>query len=67
MDVSRRRFGKILTAVGFAPGFSALQAEDASAGVLNRQPEVLRLTRNGWMPNNERLPVLLYRGAIQVG
>ena len=59
MDVSRRRFGKILTAVGVAPGFSALQAEDASAGVLNRQPEVLRLTRNGWMPNNERLPGLL--------
>jgi uncharacterized protein YjlB len=29
-------------------------------------PEVLRLSRNGWMPNNERLPVLLYRAAIEV-
>lgn len=28
------------------------------------EPEVLRLTRNGWMPNNERLPVLLYRAGI---
>jgi hypothetical protein len=23
------------------------------------EPEVLRLSRNGWIPNNERLPVLL--------
>ena len=29
-------------------------------------PEVMRLSRNGWMPNNERLPVLLYRAAIEV-
>jgi uncharacterized protein YjlB len=28
------------------------------------EPEVLRLTRNGWMPNNARLPVLLYRAAL---
>jgi uncharacterized protein YjlB len=27
-------------------------------------PELLHLTRNGWMPNNDRLPVLLYRAAI---
>jgi uncharacterized protein YjlB len=28
------------------------------------EPEVLRLTRNGWVPNNERLTVLLYRSAL---
>jgi uncharacterized protein YjlB len=28
------------------------------------EPEVLRLKGNGWVPNNERLPVLLYRSAI---
>ena len=29
--------------------------------------EVLQLSRNGWMPNNDRLPVLLYRGAFAGG
>jgi uncharacterized protein YjlB len=27
-------------------------------------PEVLRLSANGWMPNNPRLPVLVYRNAV---
>jgi uncharacterized protein YjlB len=52
--LERRRFNAILGALRLArimPGKSL-------------EPEVLRLSRNGWMPNNERLPVLLYRGVI---
>jgi uncharacterized protein YjlB len=35
------------------------------ADAKNVQPELLQLSRNGWMPNNEHLPVLLYRGAVE--
>jgi uncharacterized protein YjlB len=48
--MERRRFNAMLGALGLAGG------ENAS--------EVLRLSRNGWMPNNEKLPVLLYRAAV---
>ena len=33
----------------------------------NKSPEVFQLGRNGWMPNNEHLAVLLYRGALATG
>jgi uncharacterized protein YjlB len=67
MDLSRRRFNQLLAGLGFSPAFSALAAEGAisGGGSGGRDPQVLRLSRNGWMPNNEHLPVLLYRDALQ--
>lgn len=56
--MNRRDFAATLAAIGFSSGGSMF------AGTKNTGPEVLQLSRNGWMPNNEHLPVLLYRGAI---
>ncbi len=58
--VNRRQFAAMLAALGVPSERLVFAASKAVA------PEVLMLSRNGWMPNNERLPVLLYRGAIEV-
>jgi uncharacterized protein YjlB len=56
--MQRRQFNVMLTAAGLGMSMQ---------GHTNTQPEVLRLGRNGWMPNNEHLAVLLYRGALLPG
>ncbi len=57
--IDRRRFNAILAGLGLASAGSAF-GRSSSAG----EPEIMHLSRNGWMPNNEHLPVLLYRGVI---
>jgi uncharacterized protein YjlB len=65
--MNRRRFNQILAALGLSPALSAMSAEGlmSSSGGGPRDPQILRLSRNGWMPNNEHLPVLLYRDVLR--
>jgi uncharacterized protein YjlB len=57
-DMDRRDFGLMVGGLGLLNAFPA-SATGAPAG-----PEVLQLKRNGWVPNNERLPVLHYRNVL---
>ena len=59
--VNRRQFQALLAA-GVAVGASPRLGAEAV-----REPEILKLEPHDWCPNNQALPVLLYRGAIPVG
>jgi uncharacterized protein YjlB len=50
-----------LTTLLTALGLKSKPKVFAETGV---QPELLHLSKNGWIPNNEQLPVLLYRAVV---
>ena len=58
-SLNRREFATMLAAFGI-PADGPAFAESKKV-----EQQLLQLSRNGWMPNNEHLPVLLYRGAIE--
>lgn len=62
--IDRRRFGSMVSALSFTPAGS-LFAAMTGKGKSTPAPEILRLSRNGWMPNNPDLPVLIYRRVAQ--
>lgn len=56
--MNRRRFGVALAAAGLG---------STAWGERKAEVQKMQLSRNGWMPNNEQLPVLHYRRAFSGG
>ncbi|GAB7522089.1 cupin [Paraburkholderia sp. 2C] len=77
-DTKRRRVSAALAAGGITgslaggllPAALSHAASDTSGGQSFSthpvQPETLNFEPNGWIPNNQRLPVLVYRAAVPI-
>jgi len=61
--MKRRQFNTMFGAAGLSLSQKSLAMERSVALV---QPDVIQLSKNDWMPNNEQLPVLLYRNAVSI-
>lgn len=57
-SLDRRQFTALLAAAGLSSSGSVFAQRNIEP------PEVLQLSRNAWVPNNDRLPVLIYHGAL---
>jgi uncharacterized protein YjlB len=64
--MNRRDFSSVLAALGIL-SLGSLRSGSENLTARAEQPEMLHLSRNGWMPNNEKLPVLLYRSILRSG
>lgn len=62
--MERRLFNSLLAGLGLAFGGRAVRAR---AGSMTAHIDSFLLRENDWVPNNARLPVILYRNALAVG
>jgi uncharacterized protein YjlB len=62
--IGRRSFNAILAAISLS---RAAWAGGKPVDEKALDPESFVLSRNGWVPNNEHLPVLFYRGVFDSG
>jgi uncharacterized protein YjlB len=58
--MDRRQFTALLAAIGLSSSGSVLAQRKIG------DPEVLQLSRNVWVPNNDHLPVLIYHDALKI-
>jgi uncharacterized protein YjlB len=63
-NIKRRRFNAALAVGGLFPATGTVAFADTSSPRVV-QPETLNFAANGWIPNNQHLPVLVYRSAIK--
>jgi uncharacterized protein YjlB len=61
-DLSRRHFMRVMS--GLALTAPALFSRYATAAPTAQNVQLLRLERNGWVPNNPHLPVIIYQNVL---